>query len=172
MTSRYFIDRRRSRPSGRGRAKVIIHRALLASALATGCTGGGEGGADVVASIAIEEIACARVDVHAIAATGSVNVLLLEPDMTFHVLVNASGFPSAISSTTTTTLGCGAWQNEGNACFRTQGAPNRQTVTFDVTAMVDFGELPPDVTITINGFATQVAVSRTFAETFGDAACQ
>jgi hypothetical protein len=144
-----------------------MRRIVLGLALA-GCTGGGEGGGDVEATVALRSTTCELTDPMTSVTSATIDVFMRG---NLHLRASASPilFPGD-RLMTTGILSCGAWMADAGGCIRRAGDPARTTVEFTSTANLD--EQPPAFFEVRVGAAVTDDVGDVFAEDSLDVECR
>ena len=143
-------------------------RRLLVTLALAGCTGGGEGGGNVEATVFLRSISCELPDSMTVVARATFDVFMRDT-LVLRVFTSSNAFPQDGPLMTTSLFQCGDWSASSDSCVPGPGDPPRTTIEFTSTTELDF-ELPPEVSVSVNAFVTN-ELGELAAEDFEEASC-
>ena len=145
-----------------------MRRFIAMLTLATGCTGGGEGGANVEGTVELRSITCELPDPMTIVTRATIDVFMRD-NLQLRAFASSNAFPQDVGIVSTSIFSCGGWMATSVGCTRRVGDPARATVSFTNTANLD-SQLPADVSVSVSALVTN-DLGDNFAEDFDEAAC-
>ena len=143
-------------------------RRILVAIVLAGCTGGGEGGGTIEATVELQSISCELPDSMTIVTRATVDVFMRDT-LQLRVFASSNAFPQDVGIVSTSIFSCGAWMANEGGCARAAGDPARTSVEFTNTASLD-EQLPADVSVSVSALVTN-DLGDNFAEDFEDAGC-